>query len=61
MTKENSFKIMKVLGVVIMLISFPIIPKAYPWYYQIILFNIGLILLLVTIWSKIKEELGISK
>lgn len=61
MAKENSFKIMKVLGVVIMLIAFPIIPEEYPWYYQIILFNIGLILILVTKWSKIKEELGISK
>ncbi len=61
MTKENSFKIMKVLGIVIMLIAFPIIPEVYPWYYQIILFNIGLILILVTKWNKIKEELGISK
>jgi hypothetical protein len=30
------------LGVVVMLISFVIIPDEYPWYYDLLLFNIGL-------------------
>lgn len=59
--EKKIYKIMRILGVVIMLIAFPIVPEEYPWYYQIIVFNIGLALLLATKWNKLKEELGISK
>jgi len=58
---ENRLKIVKALGVIIMLVAFPIIPDGYPWYYQTILFNIGLFLLLSTKWNKLKKELGINK
>ncbi|NCP60011.1 MAG: hypothetical protein GW839_06885 [Flavobacteriales bacterium] len=61
MKKENKRKILKVLGVIIMLVAYPIIPDEYPWYYQTILFNIGLFLFLSTKWNKLKKELGINK
>ena len=61
MKKENWFRIMRVLGVVIMLLAFPIVPQEYPWYYQLLLFNIGLALLLATKLTKLKRELGITK
>lgn len=61
MKKEIRFKIIRALGVAIMLIAFPIVPKEYPWYYQIIIFNIGLVFVLASKWSKLKQELGINK
>lgn len=54
-------KILKIAGVLIMLLAFPLIPDHYPWYYQVLLFNIGLGLFLSTKWNKLKKELGITK
>nr|WP_293297170.1 hypothetical protein [Allomuricauda sp.] len=53
--------ILKVIGVLIMLLAFPLIPDHYPWYYQVLLFNIGLGLFLSTKWDNLKNELGIIK
>ena len=53
--------IFKILGVLIMLLAFPIIPDHYPWYYEIVLFNLGLGFLVTTKWNKLKGELGITK
>ncbi len=61
MKKEYQLKILKILGVAIMLIAFPIIPDHYPWYYEMVLFNTGLIFLLATKWNKLKKELGFTK
>ncbi|WP_411767291.1 hypothetical protein [Winogradskyella sp. A3E31] len=52
-------KILKIVGVLIMLMAFPLIPDHYPWYYQVLLFNVGLVLFLSTKWNKLKNELGI--
>jgi len=60
MKKEIRFKIIRALGVVIMLIAFPIVPKEYPWYYQVIVFNIGLVFVLASKWTKLKQEIGIN-
>lgn len=60
MKKENWFKVMRVLGVVIMLLAFPMIPEEYPRYYQILFFNTGLVLVLAIKWSKFKQEIGID-
>ena len=51
----------KIAGVLIMLLAFPIIPDHYPWYYEILLFNVGLGFLLATKWNKLKKELGVTK
>lgn len=61
MRNENRHRLQKYLGIIIMLIAFPIIPDHYPWYCQVLLFNVGLVLLLSTKWSKLRIELGISK
>lgn len=42
MKKTHLLKLTIALGVVVMLISFAIIPDEYPWYYDLLLFNIGL-------------------
>jgi len=42
MKKTHLLKLTIALGVVVMLISFAIIPDDYPWYYEVLLFNAGL-------------------
>ena len=42
MKKTDLLRLITVLGVMLMLISFVIIPDKYPWYYEILLFNVGL-------------------
>lgn len=42
MKKTHLLKLTIILGVIIMLISFAIVPDDYPWYYEAILFNLGL-------------------
>lgn len=61
MRKENKIKIVRVVAVLIMLTAFPLIPDHNPWYYQVLLFNVGLGLALSTKWNKLKNELGITK
>ena len=61
MRKEHWLWLLRILGIVIMLGAFPLIPKQYPWYYQVILFDIGLAAFLVTKWGNLKKELGITK
>lgn len=51
---------MRVLGVIIMLLAFSIIPDQYPWYYSVLLFDVGLLLVVITKWNKLKKELGLS-
>jgi hypothetical protein len=42
MKKTQLLKLTVVLGIAIMLISFAIVPDTSPWYYEILLFNVGL-------------------
>lgn len=49
------------MAVLIMLLAFPLIPDHHAWYYQVLLFNIGLGLYLAAKWNKIKNELDINK
>ena len=60
MRKENKIKIFRVIAVFIMLLAFPLVPDHYPWYYQVLLFNVGLVVFLSTKWNKLKKELGIT-
>ena len=60
MNKEYRFIFQRSLGVIIMLIAFPIIPDHFPWYVSVLLFNVGLILVMSTAWSKLKSKLGIT-
>ncbi|MDA3944293.1 MAG: alpha/beta hydrolase [Bacteroidetes bacterium] len=42
MKKPHLLKLMIVLGIIVMLVSFAIVPDEYPWYYEVLLFNVGL-------------------
>ncbi len=42
MGKTHLLSLVTVLGVILMLISFALVPDEYPWYYEFILFNVGL-------------------
>ncbi|NCQ11197.1 MAG: hypothetical protein GW809_03415 [Bacteroidetes bacterium] len=42
MKKSHLLKLTVFLSVVIMLTAFAIVPDEYPWYYEVLLFNIGL-------------------
>ena len=61
MKKEYRLKLQKFIGLAIMPIAFPIIPEHSSQYYQVLLFNVGLLLLLSTKWGKLKNELRITK
>lgn len=54
MNNSSLVKIMTITGVVIMLISFAVIPEQYPWYYEVLLFNVGLALWLFPKWRSKK-------
>lgn len=61
MKNKYLFNILKISGVLIMLLAFPIIPEHYPWYSSILLFSVGVSFLLIARWDKFKRELGINK
>jgi len=42
MKKTHLLKLTVILSIVIMLTSFAVIPEEYPWYYEVLLFNLGL-------------------
>lgn len=42
MKKRHLLNLTVILGIVVMLTSFLIIPDKYPWYYEVLLFNLGL-------------------
>lgn len=56
MEKIHLLKLTIALGVAVMLISFAIVPDEYPWYYELLLFNVGL-----WPWLFAKKELKKTK
>lgn len=42
MEKTHLLSLVTVFGVILMVISFAIVPDEYPWYYELLLFNAGL-------------------
>ncbi|MEQ9467935.1 MAG: hypothetical protein RLN88_11025 [Ekhidna sp.] len=48
-------KIMLVAGVIIMLGAFAVVPESYPWYYELILFNIGMFMWLFSNRKSLKK------
>jgi len=42
MEKTHLLKFIVALGIVVMIFSFAIVPDDYPWYYEVLLFNVGL-------------------
>ena len=56
MSKKNTHTILRIIGVIIMLIAFIVIPDAKPWYYEVLLFDFGLILTLIPKFPKIRKS-----
>ena len=56
MTKKSIHTILRLAGVVIMLVAFIVIPDAKPWYYEVLLFDVGLILTLIPKFPKIRRR-----
>mgnify|MGYP005843863973 CR=1 FL=1 len=42
MEHSHFLKLTIALSIVIMIVSFVVIPDTYPWYYDVLLFNLGL-------------------
>ncbi len=57
MFTKNLIATLHVIGVVIMLLAFIVLPDSYPWYVEVLLFDVGLLLIFIPKWPKIKAEL----
>jgi len=42
MEKTDLLNLIAISGIILMLLSFAIVPDEYPWYYELLLFNAGL-------------------
>jgi len=56
MSRKNTHIALKIIGVIIMLIAFPIVTESKPWYYSVLLFDIGLVLAMIPKFPKLKEK-----
>ncbi|GAB4242702.1 MAG: hypothetical protein Tsb0034_20230 [Ekhidna sp.] len=61
MKKTKWNPILRAIAITIMLVAFPIVPDNAPWYYGVILFDVGLFLLLATKWASLKKKTGLSQ
>ncbi|MEQ8242373.1 hypothetical protein [Fulvivirga sp.] len=59
MINKNWLRILRISGVVIMLIAFPLM-RDYPWYYGVLLFDIGLALVFLAKWID-RNKLAINQ
>jgi len=55
MNKAIVLPIFRITGVLIMLLAFVIVPDTYPWYVEILVFDIGLALWLLTKWDRFRN------
>ncbi len=56
MFKKNTSIILKFVGICIMLIAFFIVPDSKPWYYEVLLFDVGLIITIIPKFPKLKKN-----
>ncbi len=56
MSKKSIHTILRFVGVVIMLLAFVVIPDSQPWYYEVLLFDVGLLLVLIPKFPKLKKQ-----
>ena len=48
--------ILKISGILIMLFAFMVVPDSKPWYYAVVLFDVGLLLVLTPKFPKIMDR-----
>lgn len=56
MSKKSIHIVLRIIGVTIMLSAFIVVPDAKPWYYEVLLFDAGLILTLIPKLPKIRKR-----
>ncbi len=56
MSKKTIYTILKLSGFLLMILAFIVVPDTKPWYYQVLVFDIGLLLFLIPKFPKIKRE-----
>jgi len=57
MSKKYIHTILRLAGVCIMLIAFLVVPDSKPWYYEVLLFDVGLVISMIPKFPKIKKRL----
>jgi len=57
MSKKNIHTILKLVGICIMLIAFLVVPDSKPWYYEVLLFDVGLVISMIPKLPKLKKRL----
>lgn len=57
MKNKTWLTFIRIVGVVIMLIAFAVMPEEYPWYYEVLLYNVGLVMVLVSNPAKFRKML----
>lgn len=58
MSNSNWLTTIRIIGIVIMLFSFAVIPDDYPWYYEILLFDVGLLMMMYAKSPKLRKSLN---
>ncbi|PHN03470.1 hypothetical protein [Flavilitoribacter nigricans] len=56
MLNPNWLTIIRITGILIMIFSFVVIPDEYPWYYEILLFNLGFLLMVFAKSPKFRQQ-----
>lgn len=56
MTTKLKHIILKISGISIMLLAFLVVPDNKPWYYEVLLFDVGLLLVLIPKFPKQKKR-----
>lgn len=57
MKNNHWLGILRTIGILIMIFSFAIVPEHYPWYYEILLFDVGLLMMLYAKSPKLRKSL----
>lgn len=56
MSKKNIYITLRFIGVSIMLIAFLVVPDSKSWYYEVLLFDLGLIISIIPKLPKLKSS-----
>jgi len=56
MSRKYTYIVLRFIGVCIMLMAFLVISDSKPWYYEVLLFDIGLIISIIPKFPKLKKR-----
>lgn len=58
MKNTTTLATIRTIGILIMIFSFVVVPDHYPWYYEILLFDVGLLMMLYAKSPKLRKSLN---